>query len=127
MSKTTDLRAFPTVYEARHLLPDLAWLDDDSMKALPIWKGRRFETNHEYFDLTNPARGPFVGSGDEGPPTNHTYVCRDDVPEQVWSLLITWQQPVSRAQGEAIESIARDLGMGVEQSAAGEARPAPPV
>jgi hypothetical protein len=43
--------------------------------------------------------------GEEGRPTNWTYVCRDEVPEQVWAQLITWRQPVSARQGDAIESL----------------------
>ena len=108
-----DLRDCPTAYDCRDRLPELAaWMSDDAMKALPIWKGGRFERGHEYFDLDNPDRGAFVSTGEEGVPTNHTYVCRDDVPEEIWAQLITWRQPIGARQGEAIEMTARDLGTG---------------
>jgi hypothetical protein len=87
-------------------------MSDDALKELRIWTGRRFEANHEYFDLTNPERGAFVALGDEGPPTNFTYVCRDDVPEQVWAQLVTWKQPPSEAQAQAIDMTVADLGVG---------------
>jgi hypothetical protein len=121
-----DLRGCPTAYECRDRLPELAaWAGDDVLKMLPIWQGRRLEVGQEYFDLDNPGRGPFVASGDTGPVVDHTYVCRAEVPEQAWELLATWGQPISRDQGEQIQWVGRNLGMGVEGSAAGDARPLP--
>jgi hypothetical protein len=39
-----DLRGCATAYECRDRLPALsAWMDEDSLKQLPIWKGARFE------------------------------------------------------------------------------------
>ena len=122
-----DLRDCPTAYECRDRLPELsAWMSDDALKQLPIWRGPRFERNHVYFDLDNPERGAFVATGDEGVPTDWTYVRRADVPEQVWSQLVTWKQLVSEEQAEAIDETVEALGIGREQSAAGEAHPVPP-
>jgi hypothetical protein len=116
-----------TAYDCRAQLPELAaWMSDDALKALRVWKGHRFEGDHVYFDLRDPDRGAFVASGDEGPPTSGVFVRRDDVPEQFWAQLITWRQPVSASQAEAIDMTSRELGIGREQSAAGEARPIPP-
>ena len=104
-----DLRDCPTAYECRDRLPELsAWMTDELLKQLPIWQGGRFERGQEYFDLDNPERGPFVATGDEGPPTDHTYVCRSEVPERAWAQLITWQQPVSESQGETIARLMED-------------------
>lgn len=126
-NRKDDLRDCLTAYECRDRLPELsAWMDDDSLKLIPIWKGPRFEHNKIYFDLDNPERGSFIAAGDEAPPTDWTYVCRDDVPEQVWARLVTWRQPVSADQAEAIEATVETLGVGRDQSAAGEARPLPP-
>jgi len=106
--KHRDLRGCATAYDGRDQLPELAsWMSEDHLKLLPIWHGTRFTRGHEYFDLDNPDRGAFVATGDEGVPTNWTYVCRDDVPENVWAELITWRQPISGRQAEAIESMAR--------------------
>jgi hypothetical protein len=121
-----DLREYLTAYEAREALPELsAWMTDDDMKLLPIWKGTRFETGEQYFDLDNPGRGPFVADGDEAPPKYHTYVARNEVPEQVWMKLITWGQPIDESQAQAMQGLADQLGVGLEQSAAGDARPLP--
>jgi hypothetical protein len=123
-----DLRDCPTAYECRDQLPELSsWMGDDDLKQVRIWKGSRFERGRMYFDLDNPARGPFVATGDEAPPTDHTYACRDEVPEQVWAKLATWQQPISESQAQAIEGLVREVGIGREQSAAGDARPLPPT
>lgn len=122
-----DLRDCPTAYECRDRLPELsAWMSDELLKELQIWKGTRFERGQMYFDLDNPERGPFVATGDEAPPTDRTYACRRDVPERVWAQLVTWRQPVSSDQGRALDASVRDLGIGRERSAAGEARPLPP-
>lgn len=122
-----DLRECMTAYDCRDEFPELsAWMSDDALKELPLWHGTRFEPNHVYFDLDNPERGAFVATGDEGPPTDRTYVRHADVPEQVWAQLVTWKQLVSEAQGEAIDETAHTLGIGREQSAAGEAHPLPP-
>ncbi|MBX5490894.1 MAG: hypothetical protein IRZ14_07025 [Chloroflexi bacterium] len=122
-----DLRSCPTAYDCKDRLPELsAWMADDLLKQLPIWRGTRFEAGQMYFDLDNPQRGPFVASGTEAPPTDHTYVCRNDVPERVWARLVTWCQLVSTDQAQALQASIRDLGIGRERSAAGDARPLPP-
>jgi cold shock CspA family protein len=63
-----------------------------------------------YFDLDNPERGPFVASGDEGFIADHTYVCRDEVMEDVWAQLITWRQPISQDQADAIATRTEQTG-----------------
>ena len=109
--KGLDLRDCLTAYECRDRLPELsAWMSEDNLKLLPIYKGGSFERGHMYFDLDNPDRGPFVADGTEGWITDHTYVRRDDVPEEIWAQLITWRQPISGDQGRAIEMTAQDLG-----------------
>jgi hypothetical protein len=123
----TDARDCATAYDCREAFPELsAWMSDDALKALPLWHGTRFEPNQVYFDLHNPERGAFVASGDEHRPTDHAYVRHADVPEQAWAQLITWKQLVSDKQGEAIDETVAALGIGREQSAAGEAHPLPP-
>jgi hypothetical protein len=105
MAEHIDLRRFPTAYEAREHLPSLSeWMSDDDLKLLPIWKGTRLEAGQTFFDLDNPERGPFVATDDTGPTTDHTYVCRRDVPEDVWIKLITWRQPISPDQAEALSA-----------------------
>lgn len=122
-----DLRDCLTAYECRDRLPELsAWMSDDDLKQIRIWDGTRFEAGQEYFDLDNPSRGPFVASGDERPPTDHTYACRAEVPERVWARLATWDQLVSVSQAQALDAQVKNLGIGREQSAAGEAHPLPP-
>ena len=121
-----DLRQYLTAYEAREALPELsAWMTDDDLKLLPIWKGTRFEAGQQYFDLDNPGRGPFVADGDEASPKDRTYVARNEVPENVWLKLSTWGQPIDESQAQAIQGLSDQLGVGREQSAAGEARPLP--
>jgi hypothetical protein len=103
-SRNEDLRAFETAYDAREYLPALSsWMDDDLLKEIRLWKGSRFQANREYFDLDHPERGPFVATGREHRIADHTYVSRDDVLEDAWAQLITWKQPVSADQAEAIE------------------------
>ena len=103
--RVRDLRQFATAFEAREYLPELAaWLSDDMLRQVRIFKGPRFERNRMYFDLDNPERGLFVASGDEGFIADHTYVCRDEVMEDVWTQLITWRQPLNRDQMDAIEA-----------------------
>src|SRR5437870_1571080 len=98
-----DLRDCFTAFECRDRLPELAaWMSDDDLKLVRIWHGTRFDRDREYFDLDNPERGPFVATGDERPPTDHTYTCRTDVPEEVWAKLATWRQPVSPNQIQAL-------------------------
>ncbi|HZR99377.1 MAG TPA: hypothetical protein VFE37_11755 [Chloroflexota bacterium] len=122
-----DLRDCPTAYECRDRLPALAaWMSDELLKQIPIWRGARFERGQEYFDLDNPERGPFVATGDEKPPTNHTYVCRGETTERAWAQLVTWRQPVSADEGLARAWEVEQLGIGRERSAAGDARPLPP-
>ena len=58
-----DLRDCATAYDCRDRLPELsAWMTDELLKQLPIWKRARFERGQEYFDLDNPERGPFVAT-----------------------------------------------------------------
>jgi hypothetical protein len=124
--RTLDLRDCPTAYECRDRLSELAsWASEELLKQLPIWKGARLQPGQTYFDLDNPDRGPFVADDATGPPVDHTYVCRAEVPEHAWAMLITWRQPVSVDQAAQIEQLGCDLGMGIERSAAGEARPLP--
>ncbi len=121
-----DLRQYLTAYEAREALPELsAWMTDDDLKLLPIWKGSRFEAGEQYFNLDNPSRGPFVAGGGEAPPKDATYVARNEVPENVWLKLVTWGQPIDESQAQAIQGLSDQLGVGPEQSAAGDARPLP--
>jgi hypothetical protein len=122
-----DLRDCATAYECRDRLPELAaWMGEDLLKQLSIWQGRRFARGQEYFDLYKPERGPLVATGVEGPPTDYTYVSRAEASERAWAQLVTWRQLISADQGEQIDRLQRDLGAGLEQSAAGEARPLPP-
>lgn len=124
--RQADLRGCAFAYDCRDRLPQLAsWMNDEDLKLLPIWQGDRFEEGAVYFDLNNPDRGPFVGSRDMGNPSDHTYALRRDVPEKIWALLQTWRQPVSEAQGDAIEASMDQIGFDVERSAAGPARPIP--
>ncbi|MGE3270842.1 MAG: hypothetical protein AB7P40_18965 [Chloroflexota bacterium] len=102
-------------------------MSDDELKQVTLWRGTRFEAGQQYFDLDNPSRGPFVAAGDEHPPTDRTYACRSDVPERVWARLATWDQMVSVSQAQAIDTQGKNLGVGREHSAAGEARPIPPA
>lgn len=125
-ARNDDLRDCPTAYTCRERLSALsAWMSDDDLKLIPIWRGNRFERGQEYFDLDHPERGAFVATGDEGPLTDHTYACRNEVPERVWARLVTWRQPMTEEQGEQVAWIEQHLGEGIETSAAGEARPAP--
>jgi cold shock CspA family protein len=117
-----DLRDCLTAYDCRDRLPDLAaWMAADLLKQITIWKGSRFERGEEYFDLDNPARGPFVATGDEGAPTNYTYVCRSQVAAPAWLRLITWQQPIDESQADALIRQAEFSSPLPAQSAAGEA------
>jgi len=100
-------------------------MDDDSLKLLPIWQGGRFERGRTYFDLDNPERGPFDATGDEAWPSDHTYVCRTDVPEEVWAQLVTWRRPISPMQADMIEMTVDDLGTPQETIAPGEVGPRP--
>ncbi len=116
-----------TAYELREQLPELAsWMSDDKLKLLPIWRGTRFEPGVEYFDLNNPDRGSFTAEGDEGRPTDHSYVRRLDVPIEVWTELITWRQPVDASQGESLAVQAEALGDVSERSPAGAFNPGEP-
>lgn len=71
--------------------------------------------DHQYVDLDNPDRAAFVVTGGERPPTDHTYACRDEVPEDVWVKLATWRQPVSENQAQALETQARMFGVHEEK------------
>lgn len=124
--RNNDLRDCPSAYECRDRLPALsAWMSGDDLKQLLIWKGDRFESGQQYFDLDNPDRGMIAATGDEGSPANYTYVVRSEVPEEVWAKLITWGQPMDAAQGEAISDTVAALGTPPERSAAGDFRPPP--
>jgi hypothetical protein len=125
--RNDDLRDCLTAYECRDRLPELSsWMSDDELKQVTIWRGTRFERGQQYFDLNNPSRGPFVATGDERPPSDHTYTCRADVSERVCARLTTWDQLVSVSQAQALDSHVKEMGTGRERSAAGEARPLPP-
>lgn len=120
MSEKKNLNDCRTVYDCRDAFPDLtAWMSDDYLKELPLWHGMRFEPNQVYFDLDHPDRGAFAATGDEGQPTDRTYVRHSDVPEEIWAQLITWRQPVSEAQFDAIDASVADLGVGTGPGAAG--------
>ena len=127
MQHNRNLRDCATAYDCREAFPELsAWMSDDALKELPLWHGTRFEPNQVYFDLDNPERGAFVASGDEHRPLDRSYVREVDVPEQIWAQLVTWKQLVSEEQGQALDETVGALGIGREQSAAGEAHPLPP-
>ncbi len=112
-----------TAYDARAQLTELsAWMDDDMLKLLPLWRGTSFAAGTEYFDLDNPDRGPFVATGAEERPGDHTYVSRTDASEDAWTQLVTWRQPLSDDQAEAIQEQLRRSGPEDEQSAAGLAQ-----
>lgn len=116
-----DLRDCLTAYEGRDQLPELAsWMDDDTLKGLTIWKGNRFAADEEYFDLNNPARGAFVATGDEGTPSNYTYGARSEASESAWTRLITWKQPLSIDQAEALQAQEAMFRIPTPQSAAGD-------
>ncbi|MGN6360516.1 MAG: cold-shock protein [Thermomicrobiales bacterium] len=118
-----DLRDCLTAYDCRDQLPELSnWMTQDRLKELTLWKGSRFEAGEEYFDLHNPERGPFVATGNEGPPTSHAYVDRRQATAPAWAELITWRQPISESQGEAIARQAEDAAPAPAQSGAGIAR-----
>lgn len=122
-NRKDDLRDCLTAYDCRDRLPELsAWMDDDMLKQVTPWRGNRFAPDEEYFDLDHPERGPFVATGDERP-TDHTYVARNEVTEPAWAQLITWRQPISADQGDALAAQARQFAPGSPQSAAGEAQP----
>lgn len=121
--RNRDLRDCLTAYECRERLPELAsWMDDDTLKELTIWKGSRFTPDEEYFDLDHPERGPFVATGDEGTPSDYTYVARGEATEGAWTRLITWRQPLSDDQAEALRVQEAQFSPAPEQSAAGQAR-----
>ena len=123
MARTSDLRDFATAYEAREQLPELAsWMDDDTLKGLTIWKGGRFAAGEVYFDLDNPERGPFAATGDEGQPSDHTYVARGEATVAAWQRLSTWRQPLSDDQAEALRAQEAQFSIDAPQSAAGDAR-----
>ena len=118
-----DLRDCLTAHECRDRLPALAGrMDDDTLKQLTIWRGERFTPGEAYFDLDNPARGPFVATGDEGTPSDYTYVARNEVTPPAWAALLTWGQPLVGDQAEALARQAALFAPGSPQSAAGEAR-----
>ena len=101
-----------TAYDDRAHLPKLAaWMDDDTLKSLTLWRGPRLTANEEYFDLTNPERGPFLADGAEGPVTDRTYVARKAMTLRAWTQLLTWHQPISENQGEALVAQERALGI----------------
>lgn len=111
-----------TAYDARQQLPDLAaWMSDDMLKLLPLWRGSSFAADTEYFDLDNPDRGAFVATGAEDRPGDHSYVSRAEASEDAWTQLVTWRQPLSEDQAEAIQEQLRRTEPEEETSAAGQA------
>ncbi len=93
-----------TAYDAHAQLTELsAWMDDDMLKLLPLWRGASFSAGTEYFDLDNPDRGTFVATGAEERPGDHTCVSHTDASEDAWTQLVTWRQPLSDDQAEAIQ------------------------
>jgi hypothetical protein len=111
-----------TAYDARQQLPDLAaWMDDDMLKLLPLWRGSSFAADTEYFDLDNPDRGAFVATGAVERPGDHTYVSRAEASEDAWTQLVTWRQPLSDDQAEALQEQLRRWAPEGGQGAAGEA------
>ena len=66
-----------------------------------------------------------VVGGDEAPPKDLAYVSRNDVPENVRLKPITWGRPIDESQAQAIQGLSDQLSVGLEQSAAGDARPLP--
>lgn len=110
--ETKDLRGYPTAFDCRDQLPGLAsWMSDDALKRIPLWKGNRFERGRVYFDLDNPDRGAFAATGEEETPTDYTYACMTEVPEEIWAQLITWRQPVSEADGDVLAHIVEQIGI----------------
>jgi hypothetical protein len=97
-------------------------MSDDALKQLPIWQGTRFERGRVYFDLDNPDRGAFVATGDEGKPSDYSYACMSDVPEEIWALLVTWRRPITEGEGDVIASVQEHLRIPAERSAAGDFR-----
>src|SRR5262249_25809411 len=121
-----DLRDCPTAYDCRERLPELSrWMREDILKEIPIYRGAWLKRGQLYIDLDNPARGAFVAHGDESPIVDHTYAARNEMSEEAWAERTTWCQPISRDQGEVIQANLRELGTGVERSAAGDARTLP--
>ncbi len=101
-------------------------MDDDTLKQLTLWRGPHLTPDEEYFDLTNPERGPFLATGTEGPVADRTYVARKQMTLRAWTQLITWHRPIAADQGGALAAQEHALGLEREQSAAGEAHPLPP-
>ncbi|MCC6177362.1 MAG: hypothetical protein IT305_18840 [Chloroflexi bacterium] len=123
-NRMDDIRDCVTAYDCRDHLPALsAWMEDQDLKQVLLWKGARFEPGHVYFDLDNPARGAFVATGDEKPPIDPTYACHDDVPERIWTKLITWMQPVSVSQAQALNMNEDAFDIEPEGSATGDGEP----
>lgn len=126
--RTADRSDPLTAYDCRDRLPDLrAWMGDDALKQLTLWRGPRLTPNEQYFDLTNPERGPFIATGAEGSVTDRTYVARREMTLRAWTQLVTWCQPVSGDQGGALAAQWDALGIGRAESAADEAEPRPPT
>lgn len=106
--RTRDLRDCPSAYDCRDELPGLAaWMSDDDLKQVTIWRGPRFDEGRMYFDLDNPERGAFVATGEEQPPKDWTYVAESDLPPAIWTKLVTWGQPVSESQGDSLAATIR--------------------
>ena len=89
------------------------------------WYANCEEPPQEHEPWQSKTRGAFVADGTEGWITDHTYVSREDVPERIWAQLVTWKQPISEDQGEAIQETVDDFGTREEISAAGDARTGP--
>lgn len=125
--RTADRGAPLTAYDCRDRLLELrAWMGDDALKQLTLWRGARLAPNEQYFDLANPGRGPFIATGDEGPVAGDAYVARREMTLRAWTQLVTWGQPVSADQGEALAAQWRELGIERPQRAVDEVRPLPP-
>ena len=126
--RTADRDAPLTAYDCRDRFPELlAWMGDDALKQLTLWKGSRLAPNEQYFDLTNPERGPFIATGDEGPVGDRAYVARREMTLRAWTQLVTWHQPVSADQGGALAAQWRELGIERLQRATDEATRLPPT
>ncbi len=66
-----------------------------------------------------------MSPGDEVAIVNHTYTYRGPMPESIWAKLVTWKNPVTPRQGEAIDMTTEAFHIGRESSAAGDAHPLP--
>lgn len=77
--------------EATRLRERFDWLnsfeDDELGEMVFLSEGETMRPGESYFDISNPERGEFEGTGeraDEG----SRYIPRSDVPDEVWQKLI---------------------------------------